>query len=437
MFYRNIISKLEHWKDKETKKAFILQGARQTGKTFIINWFCKENFESFVSVNLLTNKLAREILLKCENIEDIIIAFSVIFANKLIKGKTVIFLDEVQNVPEIITFIKELVIDGSYKYILCGSLLGLTLRQVESVPVGYAELHTLYPFSFEEFLLANNVSLEIITETKNRLKAEKPLPESIYKVYNKYFQQFLIIGGMPSVIEKFIEQKDYEEVFLEQQYIIALYKEDFTKYELLQKKLQIQRLYSNIPSQLKKEYNRFTVKELSEKTRFEQIESSIDWLTTAGCAYKINLINDLIDGIKQSEREAFKLYLSDIGLLLCQYGKATRNKIIAEDTNFNFGYVYENFACVELIQRQYNLFYYNSKKHGEVDFIYEDKNLNSVVPIEIKSGTDYKKHHSLNYVLSTYNNIKTAYVFANCNIERIDKILYLPIFMISFLAINE
>jgi predicted AAA+ superfamily ATPase len=435
MFYRKIIQKLEHWKNKETKEAFILQGARQTGKTYIIEWFCQNNFESYLTTNLLTDKFSFDILSKCKNIEDILISFSVLFGNKLVKYKSVIFIDEVQMVPELITLIKALVIEASYKYIFCGSLLGLTLRNITSVPVGYAEIHTLYPFSFEEFLIANNVSIDVLKIAKDALKNKIPLPESIYLLFMRLFKQFLIVGGMPSAIEKFVELKDYEEVFIEQQHIISLYIEDFTKLETINKKLHIERLYSNIPSQLKKEYNRFSVRDFSNE-RFEQIESSLDWLISSDCTHKINLTNDLIDGIVQSKRKMFKLYLSDIGLLMCQFGKAHRNKIIIEDTNFNFGYVYENYACTELIQKEPNLYYFNSRKHGEVDFVYEDKNLDSIVPIEIKSGIDYKKHLSLNYVLETYN-IKQAYVFCNHNIEMVDNILYIPIFLIGFLEIDE
>ncbi|MDR2828186.1 MAG: ATP-binding protein [Acholeplasmatales bacterium] len=363
--------------------------------------------------------------------------FTIIFQGKLKKKETVIFIDEVQVVPKIITLVKEIVIEGSYRYILCGSLQGLELHNVSSIPVGYTQIHTLYPLSFIEFLKANNVSNELISMVYSNFSELSSLHNDVYENFMKYFKTYMIVGGMPSVIKKYIELNDYEVVFLEQEYIINMYKEDFSKYENLEKKLQLKRIYDEIPSQLKKEYNRFTMKDIDNVNRFSQIENSVDWLINAGVSHKVKLTSELIDGIKQSERELFKLYLSDIGLLLSLYGRTTRNKIIIGDTNFNFGYLYENFVCMELISKKYVLYYYNSRKHGEVEFIVEDKNTMSVLPIEVKSGSKYLEHSALDYVLLTYLNIKNAYVFGNCNISKIGKIIYLPIFMASFLNNNE
>lgn len=436
MFYRKIIKKLEQWKENKNTKAFILQGPRQTGKTYIIDWFCTKNFDSYVNINLLTNKFAKDTLKKCNNTLDILIAFSTIFTNKLIIGQTVIFIDEIQALPNLITYIKELVLDGSFKYILCGSLLEPLFRNIEDTIVEVAELHTLYPLSFEEFLLATNVSQDIIFLTKEKLKNESDLPETVLLSFMRYFKQFLIVGGMPSVIEKFIKFQNYEEVFLEQQRILTLYNKDFKKYETLDKKLHIQKLFSNIPTQAKKEYNRFSIKEFSN-SRYEQIEKSIDYLITAGYAHKINLTNELIEGIKKSKRKMFKLYFLDIGLLICKEGRTTRNKIIIEDENYNFNYIYENFVCTQLLQNNYSLYYYNSRKHGEVKFVYENKTKTQITIVEIKQEKYYQNHNTLDYLNKTYQNINTSYVCCNHNIKKNNKILYIPIFLIGFLEDNK
>jgi predicted AAA+ superfamily ATPase len=437
MLYRNIIKKLEYWKDNEIDKAFILKGAKQSGKTYIIDYFCNKNFPSFVSLNLLENNFARTTLLKCESVEDVMLAFSLIFPGKLVKNKTVIFIDEIEAVPELLTLVKGLVIEGSYRYLLCGSLLGITLRNIRSVPVGYASIHTLYPLNFEEFLIANGITFDIIEICKACIKEEKPLPESIYAYFERYWRQYLLVGGMPKVVDLFIREKDYHKVLLEQQSIIGIYLSDMSQYDKLEKKLLIERLYLNVPSQLKKEYNRFEYKDTEPNLKAKNIESSIDWLNASGCTYKINLTNDLSDGIIQNQREIFKLYLNDVGLLVARLGSYVQQQILSQDTDFNLGYLYENFACCELIQKINNLMYFHSKKMGEVDFVSESLQFNSIILFEIKSGVDFTKHNALDNVLKNYPKIKYSNVFAKTNIYRKDKILYLPIFCIGFIEVDD
>ncbi|MDR0831824.1 MAG: AAA family ATPase [Bacillales bacterium] len=434
MFKRKIETKLTEWKESNSQKAFILCGARQTGKSYIIDMFCKKNFKNYLFVDFIANEDAKNIINNCHNLLDYNRALSAIFGEKLKKSDTVLFFDECQEVKEIITMVKYLVQNNNQKYIISGSLLGLTLRNITSIPIGYAEIHQLFPFDYEEYLWANSVSEELIIEAKKCFKSNQKIPDITHNLFLKYFKEYLLVGGMPVPIKTFLLTNNYETLSKEQSYINSLYEADFTKYEAINKKLLLKRLYRYIPSRLNSEYSRFTLSVLDKKLRYETIEESLDWLIMAGVSIQIPLVNNLIDGLKLHKQSLFKLYFSDIGLLMNMLGSFVRNKILSNDTNFNYGFIYENYVAQQLIVNDFIPYYYNQRKHGEIEFIVEAKEFGTILPIEVKSGKDIRTHKALDFVMETYKDISFSYVFSNDNLSVEDKIIYAPIYCVNFLV---
>jgi predicted AAA+ superfamily ATPase len=436
MLKRKITEKLERWKNSHDNKAFLLYGARQTGKSYIINDFCLKNFDTYLFIDFINNQEAKNIINNCSNLVDYQRALSAIFKEKFNKDNTVIFFDECQEVPELITMIKYIVQSSKHKFILSGSLLGLTFRNIKSIPIGYVELYKLYPLDFEEYLWANNVSLSLILEAKECFKRNQVIPEVIHNQFMKYFREYLIVGGMPNCVKTFLETNNYETLYIEQSFINSLNELDFSKYETENKKLRLTKLYRYIPSRLNTEYTRFNLSEFDSKVRYETIVDSIDWLITAGVSIEVPLVNNLTAGVFLYNDHLFKLYLSDVGLLMNMLGSSVRNKILGNDINFNYGFIYENYVAEELLTNGFNPYYFNQRKHGEIEFIVESKEYGCILPIEVKSGKDYKEHKSLDYVLNTYQDISLSYVFCNENISISGKVIYAPIYCVNFLK-NE
>ncbi len=432
MIYRKIAKRLEQFYNDKSKKALLVTGARQVGKTFTVRDFGKSHYESFVEINFLENKRAVDLFVNASGSEDLLLRLSAISNKPLVPGKTLFFLDEVQVCKEIVTAIKFLVEEGSYRYILSGSLLGIELKDIRSVPVGYMDIATMYPMDFEEFVLANGVSSRIIEVLKESFNEHKAVDKVVHEKMMQLFHLYLIVGGMPAAVKKYLDTNNLMEVISEQRAIVKLYKMDIGQYDP-ERKLYIDEIFDLIPAELNAKNKRFVLKDLNENFKLSRYNNSFIWLKDAGVALPTYCASEpTVPLMLSKSAKLFKLFLSDVGLLASMYMNDIQIKILNHERDINFGAVYENMAAQELVAHGFNLYYFNSKKQGEVDFLIEQNG--NVVPLEIKSGKDYTKHAALSNILSSDNyNIQRAYVFHNENVRVSEKVVYLPIYMLMFL----
>ena len=436
MIQRKILSFLETYYSQQTAKALLITGARQTGKTFIIREFGKSHFESFVEINFLENSDARSLFTDIHDSKDILLRLSVLVGNGLIKNKTLVFFDEVQECPELVTAIKFLVEEGSYQYILSGSLLGVTLKDIRSVPVGYMDITKMYPLDFEEFCTACGVSQTVLSSLKQSFTSLTTIDPVVHTKMMELYRLYLIVGGMPQAVQTYLDTNNLQQVTDVQKSIVTMYKKDIAKYDPTHK-LYIEEIFNLIPPELNEKNKRFILKKLNENLKFSRYENSFLWLRDAGVALPTYCVDEpKLPLLLSRSRNLFKLFYADVGLLASQYDSGLELKILNNETNINFGSVYENAAAQELQAHDFDLYYFNNKKQGELDFVIEYNG--EVLPIEIKSGKQYERHSALSNVLSdvTYE-IKHAFVFCNDNIQVRGKITYLPVYMLMYLLKEE
>lgn len=436
MIFRNIENNIKKWLSSTTKSALLITGARQVGKTFTIRKVLKKEADSFVEINFLENAEAKELFEKTTNAQDLLRSLSLLANKRLLKGKTVIFLDEVQCCKEIVTAIKFLVDEGSYRYVMSGSLLGVELKDIRSFPVGYLSIMTMHPLDFEEFLMANNCSEEVFLHLKQSFDKQTPVDEFVHRQIMKFLNLYLVVGGMPAVVDTYIKTNNIAEVVEIQKAIIELYKKDIAQYDH-GNKLYLEEILSLIPSELSSKNKRFILKKLNENQKFSRYENSFIWLKDAGVVLPtFNASEPVVPLLLSKSRSLFKLFLNDVGLLCAMYANGLQVKILTGECTINYGAIYENFVAQELTARQFNLFYYNNKKNGEVDFLIEKNG--SVIPIEVKSGKDYIRHASLTCLLSNDSfGIPEGIVLQNDNISIKGKTTYLPIYMTMFIKEEE
>lgn len=435
MLERRIKQEIRDFLDSDRKEALMVTGARQVGKTYIIRECAKEIYKNIVEINFVENQQAVKLFENITGSKDILLRLSALTDVPMIPGETLVFFDEVQECPEIVTAIKFLVEDGQYRYILSGSLLGVELKDIRSVPVGYLSILEMYPLDFREFCEANRVSQTVMDKLKECFEKKQPVDELIHEKMMELFRLYLIVGGMPAVVDAYIRTNNLKEVLRIQQGIVQLYYKDIAKYDK-DNKLYLDEIFSLIPSELNNKNKRFIMKDLNENFRFSRYENSFIWLKEAGVALPVYCVQEPeIPLLLSKSTNLFKLFLSDVGLLASMYVDGLQLKILNREKDINFGAIYENAAAQELKAHGFELYYFNSKKQGELDFVIEYKG--NVLPLEIKSGKAYTRHNALDNVLKDERYaIPQALVFCNENISTVDKIVYLPIYMIGFLE-NE
>ena len=435
MLERRIEQEIRDFLKSDRKEALMVTGARQVGKTYIIRECAKEIYKNIVEINFVENQQAVKLFENITGSKDILLRLSALTDVPMIPGETLIFFDEVQECPEIVTAIKFLVEDGQYRYILSGSLLGVELKDIRSVPVGYLSILEMYPLDFREFCGANRVSQTVMDKLKECFEKKQPVDELNHEKMMELFRLYLIVGGMPAVVDAYIRTNNLKEVLRIQQGIVQLYYKDIAKYDK-DNKLYLDEIFSLIPSELNNKNKRFIMKDLNENFRFSRYENSFIWLKEAGVALPVYCVQEPeIPLLLSKSTNLFKLFLSDVGLLASMYVDGLQLKILNREKDINFGAIYENAAAQELKAHGFELYYFNSKKQGELDFVIEYKG--NVLPLEIKSGKAYTRHNALDNVLKDERYaIPQALVFCNENISTVDKIVYLPIYMIGFLE-NE
>ncbi|MCM1176329.1 MAG: ATP-binding protein [Clostridium sp.] len=434
MLKRKIDNYIENFY-RSTRNALLVTGARQIGKTFSIREFGK-GFKSFIEINFINDPDAAEAFKGATGSSDILLRLSAMTSKPLIKGETLIFFDEVQKCPEIVTAIKFLVEEGSYRYILSGSLLGVELKDLRSEPVGYMGVKEMYPLDFEEFISCLGIGENIISSLHDSWESRTAVDNFVHNKIMEMFRLYLIVGGMPAAVNKYLDSYNLQEVMAVQQDIIRLYRRDIAQYDP-DNKLYINEIFNLIAPELNAKNKRFILKKLNENAKFERYSNSFLWLKNAGVALPVyNVEEPKMPLLLSRSRNLFKLFQNDIGLLAAQYAEGIQLRILKGDKDINFGSIYENAVAQELVAHGIEPYYYNSKKRGELDFIIE---LNGkIVPIEVKSGKDYEVHRALSNIMDcTEYDLPEAIVLNNDNLHIDGKIIYAPVYMSMFIKRND
>ena len=420
---------IDHFKISKT--ALLIEGARQIGKTFSIRQFGKK-FKTYIEINFIEQPEAISLFKDLSNTKDLLARLSLFTKQKLIKRDTLIFFDEVQICPEVITYIKFLVDEGSYNYILSGSLLGIEINDLRSVPVGYLTIKRMFPLTFREFALNLGLNSSILENLETSFKEKKPVDDFIHKKMMELFRVYLVVGGMPATVNRYIETNNLNEVIDIQNQIVNLYKKDITQYDK-NNKLAIAQIFELIAPQLNSQNKRFIIKDIKSGVKFDRYENSFLWLKDAGVALPVYNVETPKIPLKLSKsRSLFKLFMSDVGLLASEYSQGIQLKIISGDDKLNYGAIFENYIAQELTACEHDLYYYNNKKRGELDFLIEYDG--EVLPIEVKSGKDYKVHRALSNIMDCGEfNLNRALIFNNSNLKVEGKLTYAPIYMAMFL----
>lgn len=431
MLYRKITKDIQEWY-QSSSTGLLVDGARQIGKTTIIEDFLVRNNIDFIELNLLENKLALEAFNTATNGKDLLFRLSSLSNKELTENKTVIFIDEIQEADDAITPIKFLVQNTKFKFIFSGSLLGVKMQDIQSVPVGYLTVLQMYPMDFKEFCKAVGVSDKTVSYLKECFESKKPVDEIIHKQMLNLFKTYIIVGGMPKAVSEFVKTNDMTKVNQVLENIDFGYRQDITKYQK-DNKLLIQDIYNLIPSELNAQNKRFILKSLNEKARFYQYETSFTWLKNSGVGLFVhNVDNPVYPLLASKERTLFKLFLCDVGLLTYKLYNGNQISILNGDSTLNYGAVFDAVVAQELKSHGFELFYNSDKKRGEIDFLIEKDN--AVIPLEVKSGKDYKRHSALSQLMANNSfNYEEGFVLCNGNVETEGKTIYLPVYMIDFI----
>ena len=414
---------------ENSNKALLVTGARQTGKTWLVRDEIERSGYTKFEVNFIDQPDMVSYLNAKISAEEFLVRLKMIMPEDCKIHETVVFFDEIQKCPEIVTKIKFLVDDGSFKYVMSGSLLGVELKGIASAPVGYLTVLKMYPMDFEEFMIANSVSNTTLDMLKDRFDTVTPIDDFIHQRLLTMFFIYLIVGGMPDAVKTYIDTKDIREVDKIQRDIVTLYKEDFSQYELEDKKLKLKSIYDIIPAELNKQNKKFVFTMLNKELKFDRYENSFLWLKDAGVALPVyNVEAPIIPLLASKSSNTFRLFSSDIGLLTSAYPAKTKFELINKNGEVNNGAHFENVVAQQLLSNGFEPYYFKKKNIGEIDFLIEMSG--KVVPVEVKSGKTYKSHKALdNLINMTDYHIEKAYVLSIGNIETKDKITYLPSYL--------
>lgn len=437
MLYRKIESVIEAHLTSNSKKILLIDGARQVGKTYIIRHVGQKLFENFIEINMVEDSLGEQLFANTRTIEDFYLQVSMLAGNKMKKKEnTLIFIDEIQAYPHLLTLLKFLSQDNRFTFIASGSLLGVTLSQTTSIPMGSIRKIRMFPLDFEEFLYANGMNEIVISSMQKKFERLESLEESMHNKMMDLFRKYLLVGGLPDAVNSYLEEKNIQSVREIQSEIHDYYAADASKYDT-EKKLKIRRIYDLIPSNMENKKKRVVAQNIENKRgkTFNDYNDEFEYLISAGIALNVQAIsNPSFPLIESTGKNLLKLYLNDVGILTgILYGNNIR-AVLEDQKSINLGSVYETVVASELIAHGYKLFYYDNKNKGEVDYLIDDFDSLSTVPIEVKSGKDYKVHSALNsFVQNEDYHIKKAFVVSNeRTVSQDGKITYIPIYYIMF-----
>lgn len=433
MLKRKALTQFETWFKTRTKQALLVTGARQVGKTFLIREFARSHWEHVVEINFLENTDARAAVETATNSTELFMRLTVFANAPLVPGKTVFFLDEIQECKEAVTAIKFLKEREDFDYILSGSMLGVELKGIASAPVGFLSTVKMYPLDFEEYCWANGLDENVIDMARCAFEKKQPLDEFVHKRLLSLFHRYLISGGMPDAVSSFAESDDIARARTAQEAIVTQYRWDISKYADNRARV-VRRIFDLMPTEISQQDKRFVVRDVEGDSHFDRYDNDFMWLTDANVALPTyNVREPRYPLAVNLESAKFKLFSSDVGLLTYQCGMDVVRGILGDRPDINFGAIYENAVAQELAAHGHSLYYFKARNVGELDFVIQTSE-GRVVPVEVKSGKGYKRHSALTHALSTPNyGIEEAIVLCEGNIEVSDQISYLPVYLAMFL----
>ena len=441
MLFRKISAYLKAHFSSSSDKILIIEGARQIGKSFIIQEIGKKFFKNFIALNFVEDDVGTQLFKNVRDTEEFYFRLSTIAGTRLGNfNDTLIFLDEIQHYPQFLTLLKFFRQEKRFRFIASGSLLGITLNNTASLPIGSVIRKQMFQLDFEEFLIANNWNENAINALRERFEKRESLSEEEHSHLLSLFKRYLLIGGMPDAVNEYLASHNIVRVREIQENIRQMYEIDATKYENdSRRNLSVRRIFEMLPSQMENKKKRIVAKTINNQTgdRFDRYQEEFEYLISSGISSAVRAIsNPNFPLLESVQKKLLKLYMNDVGILTnCLY-RHNLSSVLDDKKSVNLGGVYETVAAQELRAHGNALFYYDNRKNGEVDFLIDDFSQTSILPIEIKSGKDYTTHSALNNLLTTPNyNIKSAFVFSNeRKIKTVKKITYLPIYYIMFLG---
>lgn len=437
MLFRKIEALIEEHLKSGSKKILLIDGARQVGKTYIIRYVGEKLFENFIEINMIEDSLGDRLFAETKTIEDFYLQVSMLKGEKMKeKENTLIFIDEIQAYPHLLTLLKFLSQDNKFTYIASGSLLGVTLSQTTSIPMGSIRKVRMYPLDFEEFLYANGFNELALSSMRKKFEHLESLDEPMHNKMMDLFRKYLLIGGLPDAVNAYLETKNIKAVREIQTETHSYYAADASKYDEINK-LKIRRIYDLLPSNMENKKKRVVAQSIEDKKgkTFNDYVDEFEYLINAGIALHVQAIsNPVFPLIESTGKNLLKLYLNDVGMLTnILYGNNIR-AVLDDERSINLGSVYETVVASELTAHGYKLFYYDNRSKGEVDYLIDDYDSLCTVPIEVKSGKDYTVHSALNtFVKNEDYHIKKAFVVSNeRTVKQKGKITYIPIYYIMF-----
>lgn len=439
MLYRKITQLITDHLKSNSNRLLVIDGARQIGKSYIIRWIGQQMFPNYIEINMEEDKLGDRIFANAKNVKDFYLALSVIAGDRIKdKASTLVFIDEIQAYDHLLTLAKFLMADNRFTYIASGSQLGVALKSTQSIPIGSIRIEHMYPMDFEEFLIANGVGKPALNSMRNSFHNNEALPTSLHEKMLDFFKKYLLVGGMPDAVNKYLESRNIVEFRRIQNEVHSLYGADAAKYENeYNKKLKIRRIFNMIPSNLENKKKRIVIKDIENKSwkRTSDYIDEFEYLISAGIVLEVRAISKpSYPLIENSGKNLLKLYLNDVGILSGIFYRNNIKAIMSDINSINLGSVYETVVAQELRAHGYDLYYYDNKKNGEVDFLIDDPDNLSNIPIEVKSGKDYTIHSALSKFISIEEyNIRRAYVLSNeQQVFTRNGIIYMPIYYIMF-----
>ena len=438
MLYRKISSIIEEHLKSGSSKILLVDGARQVGKTYIIRHVGEKLFPNYIEINMVEDFLGAKLFEGIKSVEDFYLQVSMLHGNKMKeKENTLIFIDEIQAYPHLLTLLKFLSQDDKFTFIASGSLLGVTLSETTSIPMGSIRKVRMFPLDFEEFLYANGMNRIVISSMRKKYERLEALDEPMHNKMMDLFRKYLLVGGLPDAVNAYLQTKNIQRVREIQNEIHDYYVADVSKYGA-ERKLKIRRIYELIPSNMENKKKRVVAQSIEEKKgkTFADYQDEFEYLISAGIALDVQAIsNPVFPLIESSGKNLLKLYLNDVGILTAiLYGNNIR-AVLNDDRSINLGAVYESVVASELAAHGHKLFYYDNRNKGEVDYLIDDYDNLSALPIEVKSGKDYAVHSALsNFVKNEEYHIKKAFVLSNeRTVKTNGKITYLPIYYVMFM----
>ena len=436
MLYRKISAEIEAHLRSGDDKIMVVEGARQIGKSYIIREVGNQLYKNFVEVNFVKDDETGGLFRDIHGLDEFYMTLSMVAGGKLgDKSDTLVFLDEIQHYPQYLSmkFLRE---EGKFTYIASGSLLGIALRNTASIPVGSIIRKQMYQLDFEEWLIAEGWGKEALDYVRDCYKRQVSLSEAQHNNLLGEFRKYLLVGGLPDVVNTYKETHNIVKVREVQESIRDLYKEDASKYEKESgRKLLVRRIYDMIVSQMENKKKRIVAKDIRNKKgdRFDWFAEEFEYLISSGIAIDVHAISNPKYPLSESvHKNLLKLYLNDVGLLTGRLYEYNIVPVMKDERSINLGSVYESVVAQELKAHGHTLFYYDNAKKGEVDFLVNNVAGMTVLPIEVKSGKDFTSHKALDRFLADKEyNIPSGIVFDNNReVFTNGNVTYMPIYYI-------